>query len=85
VPDEDVDSRLFGFGQGGLNLASNLRPRAGGARIRSMGCKTFAKQGTLRVRNREAILVSNDPIPQGSNVANFVFCRQIVETRRGER
>lgn len=46
---------------------------------------TLAKQGTLGVGDWEPILVSNNPIPQGPNVTNFVFCRQVVETGRRKR
>jgi len=50
-----------------------------------MRSETLPKQRALRVGDREAILVGNDPVPEGADVAHLIFRRQLVKTRRGKR
>jgi hypothetical protein len=39
----------------------------------------------MSVRDRQTLLVGNEPIPEGSDVANLVLWRQVVEAGRRER
>jgi hypothetical protein len=47
--------------------------------------KTITHKGAMSIRHRQTLLVGNDPIPEGSDVANLVLWRQVVEAGRRER
>ena len=47
-----------------------------------MSSEAFADQRALSVRNRQPILIGDDAIPEGADVANFVFRRKFIETWR---
>jgi hypothetical protein len=44
--------------------------------------EAFANQGELSLRNRQPILIRDDAIPEGTDVANLVFRRKVIETWR---
>ena len=47
-----------------------------------MSSEAFADQRALSFRNRQPILIGDDAIPERADVANFVFRRKVIETRR---
>jgi hypothetical protein len=50
-----------------------------------VGGETLPDKRALRVRDGQSILVGNDSIPQGSDVANLLVRREVIETWRGDR
>ena len=44
--------------------------------------EALTQQCALCVGNGQAILVGDDPIPEGADVTHLVFRRQVVKTRR---
>jgi hypothetical protein len=47
--------------------------------------ETFPDQRALCFRDRQPVLIGDDSIPEGTDVANLVFRRKVVETRRRNR
>ena len=47
-----------------------------------MSSEAFADQGALSFRDRQPVLIGNDSVPEGADVANLVFRRKVVETWR---
>jgi len=44
--------------------------------------QAFADQHALSLPNRQPILIGDDAIPEGADVANFVFRRKVIGTWR---
>jgi hypothetical protein len=43
--------------------------------------EAFADHPALSFRDRQPVLIGNDSIPEGANVPNLVFRRELIETR----
>jgi hypothetical protein len=66
---------LARLGEGCLDIVSHFGPRTSSAWVSAMLREALTQQGALCVGDGQAILVDDDPIPEGADVAHLVFRR----------